>query len=111
MNVNTPVRILLVEDEPNDSVLVENALRQNDLPCLSWRVDNEADFLRGLEQYAPDLIISDHGLAHFSGAKALSVARESGRKRPLFSSPLRIVNKKPSKHSRTARSITCSKTG
>ncbi len=75
MKAKTAIRILMVEDNPHDAVLVQDVLRNSGLAFHSKCVDNERDFLEGLDHYSPDLILSDHCLTEFGGWNALSVAR------------------------------------
>ena len=70
------LRILIVEDLASDAELMAYELRQANLPFSSRRVENDADFLREVEQFRPDLILSDYHLPHFNGLAALALAQE-----------------------------------
>jgi PAS domain S-box-containing protein len=70
------LRVLIVEDQSSDAELMAIELRQGKLPFTSRRVDNEVDFLREIEEFHPDLILSDFSLPHFSGLAALDLAQE-----------------------------------
>jgi two-component system cell cycle sensor histidine kinase/response regulator CckA len=59
-----------------DAELVEYELGRARIPFLSRRVDNRDGFLRELEEFHPDLILSDYTLPRFDGMTALSLARE-----------------------------------
>jgi two-component system, cell cycle sensor histidine kinase and response regulator CckA len=77
-------RILLVEDNPSDADLVEMAIRRA-VPDLEIRqVQTEREFVKELEQFQPDLIVSDHNLPQFSGHRALQLARSSNAYRPFL---------------------------
>jgi PAS domain S-box-containing protein len=66
----------MVEDNPSDADLVSRSLRKA-MPDVEIRqVQTERDFVRELEAFRPDLIISDHNLPQFSGHRALTLARE-----------------------------------
>ncbi len=69
-------RILLVEDNSSDADLVTRSLRKAIPEIDVCQVQNEIDFLRELETFKPDLIISDHNLPQFSGLRALTLARQ-----------------------------------
>jgi PAS domain S-box-containing protein len=71
-----PLRILILEDVPMDAELVEYELRRSRIPFNARCVDTRADFERELEEFRPDLILSDYTLPRFDGMAALSVARE-----------------------------------
>jgi two-component system sensor histidine kinase UhpB len=70
------LRILIVEDMASDAELMAYELRQANLPFAFRRVDNSADFLREIEQFRPDLILSDFHLPTFNGLAALALAQE-----------------------------------
>jgi len=70
------LRILILEDVPMDAELVEYELERARIPFASRRVDSRDEFLRELEEFQPDLILSDYTLPRFDGMTALSLARE-----------------------------------
>jgi PAS domain S-box-containing protein len=59
-----------------DAELVEYELERARIPFLSRRVDSRDGFLRELDDFCPDLILSDYTLPRFDGMTALSLARE-----------------------------------
>ena len=69
-----PLRLLLVEDNDDDALLVLRALRHAELQFTEQRVQTEAEFLTALEP-APDFVISDHSLPSFSSTAALACLR------------------------------------
>src|SRR5207245_1173646 len=70
------VRILLLEDVPADAALIQRELTKAGLVFVSERVDTRAAFEEALRVFAPDLILSDHGLPGFDGAAALQLVKE-----------------------------------
>jgi PAS domain S-box-containing protein len=74
MNNESLVRILFVEDLPFDNELAEWELRNEGLRFTSIRVETQEEFLKALEEFHPDLIISDYSLPNFDGLKALKIA-------------------------------------
>jgi PAS domain S-box-containing protein len=70
------LRILILEDVPMDAELVEYELGRASIPFQSRRVDSRESFLRELDEFHPDLILSDYTLPRFDGMTALSLARE-----------------------------------
>ncbi len=70
------LRILIVEDMASDAELMAYELRQAKLPFTSRRVENEVEFLREVEQFRPDLILSDYHLPNFNGLAALALVQE-----------------------------------
>ncbi len=70
------LRILIVEDMASDADLMAYELQQANLPFTSRRVEDDVEFLQELEQFHPDLILSDFHLPHFNGLAALALAQE-----------------------------------
>jgi PAS domain S-box-containing protein len=71
-----PLRILILEDVPMDAELVEYELGRARVTFEARRVDTRESFLRELEAFRPDVILSDFTLPRFDGMTALSLARE-----------------------------------
>jgi two-component system cell cycle sensor histidine kinase/response regulator CckA len=78
------LRILILEDVPMDAELVEYELERAHVPFLSRRVDSRESFLRELDEFNPDLILSDYTLPRFDGMTALSLARERAPSIPFL---------------------------
>ena len=68
-----------MEDTEPDAELITRELRKGDLPCTSLRVEGEADLVHALATFAPDVVLSDHALPHFSAHDTLRVVQ---RERP-----------------------------
>src|SRR5690606_23418435 len=69
------IRVLMVEDQPDDADLVLLALRGDALDPDYICVDNERDFLRSLsEPY--DVVLSDYTVPSFGALRALEIVRE-----------------------------------
>lgn len=69
-------RILLVEDVPADAELALRELKKAGMTCKTVRAETRTDYLRHLDGFAPDIILSDFSLPHFDGMSALALARE-----------------------------------
>jgi two-component system cell cycle sensor histidine kinase/response regulator CckA len=78
------LRILILEDVPMDAELVEYELERARIPFSSRRVDSREAFLRELEEFGPDVILSDYTLPRFDGMAALSLARERAPSIPFL---------------------------
>ena len=74
--MTTEVRILLVEDSPLDAELEELELRRSGLEFKCLRVWTRKDFIRAIEDFIPDLIISDYSLPDMDGLTTLQIAKE-----------------------------------
>ena len=70
-----PLRILILEDVPMDAELVAYELERARVRFDARRVDTREAFLRELESFGPDVILSDYTLPRFDGMAALSLAR------------------------------------
>lgn len=69
------LRILLVEDEPIDAELLIDELHNDGLQLETRLVDAEAEFCAALDQFDPDVVISDLSMPDFSGYRALEILR------------------------------------
>lgn len=72
--MNEPLRVLLIEDNPDDAVLLQAALEEGGLAVAVTRVETEAD-LRDALTRAWDVVISDYRLPRFDGLAALRLVR------------------------------------
>ncbi len=81
--MNQPLRVLLAEDNPNDSELVLRTLRQAGFDPDWTRVETEQDYL---DQLMPDLdiILSDYEMPTFNGPRALELLKQSGYDIPFI---------------------------
>jgi len=74
--MNGQLKILMLEDSPEDAEMVENALRRGGLSFVSKRVDTEENFRQELAEFCPDIILSDYSLPTFDGLSALKIVKE-----------------------------------
>jgi putative nucleotidyltransferase with HDIG domain len=70
------LRILILEDVARDAELTELELQRGGVSFISKRVEAEKTFRRELEDFAPDLILSDYSLPSFDGLSALALVKE-----------------------------------
>jgi PAS domain S-box-containing protein len=69
------IRILMLEDDANDAILIERELVRGKFNFSSKLVNNRDDYLTALREFTPDVILSDHRLNGFDGSAALALAR------------------------------------
>jgi len=67
-----------------DAELVVYELRRSRIPFDARCVDTRDDFERELDDFRPDLILSDYTLPQFDGMSALSLARERAPTTPFL---------------------------
>jgi len=72
--MKSPLRILHLEDDPNDVTLVQSTLEAGDIPCIINCVQTRDDFVAALKSGGIDLILSDFSLPAFDGLSALKIA-------------------------------------
>jgi signal transduction histidine kinase/FixJ family two-component response regulator len=78
------LRVLLIEDSPDDAELVTAALRRGGYEPMIERIE-EADAMRAaLREREWDLVIADYHLPRFSAPEAQGVLRESGLDLPFL---------------------------
>jgi diguanylate cyclase (GGDEF)-like protein len=70
------LRVLLLEDAPNDAELETRMLKRAGIACESRLVSSERDLLAELERFDPDIVLSDFSLPGFDGLSALRLVRE-----------------------------------
>jgi two-component system, cell cycle sensor histidine kinase and response regulator CckA len=78
------VRILHLEDDPNDAELIQAALEADGLPVAFETVATREEFAAALERGGFDLILSDYSLPGFDGIAALHLARVSAPDVPFI---------------------------
>src|SRR5262245_31658554 len=74
--MESPLRLLHLEDDPKDAELIQAMLETEGIICHVTRVETQADFLVLLEQDGFDLIFADHTLPSFDGLSALKITQE-----------------------------------
>lgn len=70
------LRILILEDVPTDAELIERQLQKAGIAFSSRHVETREDFIKGLAEFIPDLILADQKLPAFDGLSALEISQE-----------------------------------
>ncbi len=73
--MNTPLRILHLEDDPNDAALIQSMLEVGHIGCETTSVSNRADFEHQIRSGCYDLVLSDYSLPTFDGLSAVAIVR------------------------------------
>jgi CheY-like chemotaxis protein len=79
-----PIRLLLAEDNPVDVELELRVLRRAGLKVTHLVADREEPFVRALEEFLPDVVLSDFSMPYFSGMAALRIARQRAAATPFI---------------------------
>src|SRR5689334_7464045 len=82
--MNTALRILILEDVPDDVILIKHALKKDGVQFEMIRVDSQKLFIHALHEFNPDVILSDHSLPQFNSMEALKICREQGLDIPFI---------------------------
>ncbi|MBI5354073.1 MAG: PAS domain S-box protein [Chloroflexi bacterium] len=78
-----PIRVLILEDRPDDAELMLRELRRANFDVTSERVETEKEFLAQLETH-PDIILADYTLPEFDGISALHILRKRNTNIPFI---------------------------
>jgi PAS domain S-box-containing protein len=82
--VSNKVRILHLEDMPTDAELVGLELNRSKLQFERLVVDNKIDYIRAIDEYRPDIILSDHSLPSFDSIEAFEILKRSDLNIPFI---------------------------
>lgn len=78
------LRLLMVEDNPDDEALVLRAIRKGGFNVEHVRVDNSEDLIVALSKEDWDIVLSDYQMPEFNGLAALKVVKERQRDLPFI---------------------------
>jgi signal transduction histidine kinase len=70
------LRVIHIEDSPPDSELMQQMLAEEGFECEVRRVETRQELLQALNEFPPDLVVSDCTLPQFGGLEALQLLRE-----------------------------------
>jgi signal transduction histidine kinase len=82
--VNSQLRILHLEDDPQDAELAQTMLEAEGFACHVTRVETQADFCSSIERDGFNLILADYTLPAFDGISALKIAAEKRPELPFI---------------------------
>ncbi len=70
---NQNIKILLLEDSACDAELIVRELKKSNICFQSLLVDTKESFINALEEFKPDIVLSDYVMPSFSGLAALAI--------------------------------------
>jgi len=82
--MRTKIKILHLEDMPADAELVARELKKNGIDADILVVPDKARFVEALNNFSPNVILSDHSLAAFDSHEALRLVKTAGVKAPFI---------------------------
>ena len=82
--METKLRVLIVEDLPSDAELTKRELKKILKDPTVKIVESEDGFAKALEEFKPDLIISDYMLPTFDGLAALKLRQQKSPHIPFI---------------------------
>jgi DNA-binding NarL/FixJ family response regulator len=68
------LHILILEDVPSDAELIRFELTEAGITFISRFVKDKAAYVKALDEFCPDIILSDYSLPSFDGLSALKIA-------------------------------------
>lgn len=81
--LNRELRVLMLEDTPTDAELAMRELRKAGIAFTSMRVDRRDAFVRAIDEFHPDIILSDYKLPDFNGMDALEIVERDHPEIPV----------------------------
>jgi two-component system, cell cycle sensor histidine kinase and response regulator CckA len=82
--MGTPLRVLIIEDSEDDTLLIMHELKRGGYDPKYERVETAGAMNDALNQQEWDLVISDHSMPHFNSFNALDVLKKRGLDLPFF---------------------------
>jgi signal transduction histidine kinase len=73
----THLKILYLEDVPDDAELAQRQLRKDGIRVDMQRVDSKQEFIQAIRTHSFDVILSDHSLPQFNSSDALSICQRA----------------------------------
>src|SRR5437868_8451303 len=74
--MKTPIKILFLEDSDTDAEIISDLLSKSKLNYESRHTISKKTYQAALNEFEPDVILSDHALPQFNSVEALTMARK-----------------------------------
>jgi len=78
------LKILMLEDSESDAGLIQRELKKQNINFTAKVVDTKMDFEDAINNFNPDLILSDHSMPSFNSIDALSIVKEKNVNVPFI---------------------------
>ncbi len=70
-----PLRILFLEDRAVDLDLIQRELHRQEIAFVSHEAHTEAGFIKGLQDFDPEIVLADYSLPGYDALQALATCR------------------------------------
>lgn len=70
MDIKDKIKVLMLEDVTDDVAIIEYVLTKGGIEHETLQVDTKEEFIKGIKEYKPDVILSDHSLPQFNSLEA-----------------------------------------
>jgi diguanylate cyclase (GGDEF)-like protein/PAS domain S-box-containing protein len=82
--MSSTIKILILEDRPSDAELICRELSDAGLDFASICVSTKDAFINAIDEFGPDLILSDFSLPQFTGIDALELLKQRQIEKPFI---------------------------
>jgi PAS domain S-box-containing protein len=79
-----PIKILILEHDPNDLELLSRTLKKSDLEYEVAIAGSEGSYIKALDEFRPNIILSDFSLPDFDGLSAFRIKMERCPETPFI---------------------------
>ncbi len=76
--MKVPLKILILENKEDDSQQVQLILKKRKISFTMHRVHGKDEYIQGLKDFKPDIILSNHMLPQFNAMEALHICQRIG---------------------------------
>jgi PAS domain S-box-containing protein len=70
------LKILILEDRETDAEMIQHLLRKSGLNCQFQVMMTREDYVISLDEFKPDIILSDNAMPQFSASEALEIMQQ-----------------------------------
>ena len=74
--MNSCLKILLVEDNDSDAILIQRLLKKDNAGYEFSLAADEAGYVKALNEFQPDIVVSDNALPQFDATEALKILQQ-----------------------------------
>ncbi len=78
------LKILLLEDSKEDADLITRVIKKSGMNFVTERVDTCDEYVKAIQDFRPDIILSDHSLPQFNSMEALKICKKESALTPFI---------------------------